>query len=53
MGMGPVTVMDQGTPWPADRRLNTPESIANNIDAPSQRSSDSFDQELVSEEFAY
>ncbi len=53
MGMGPVTVMDQGTPWPADRRLNTPEPIANNIDMPTQRSSDSFDQELVSEEFAY
>ena len=53
MGMGPVTVMDQGTLWPADRRLNTPEPIANNIDVPTQRSSDSFDQELVSEEFAY
>jgi len=45
--------MDQGTPWPADRRLNTPEPTANNIDVPTQRSSDSFDQELVSEEFAY
>ena len=45
--------MDQGTLWPADRRLNIPEPIAKIIDVPTQRSSDSFDQELVSEEFAY
>tara|TARA_B100001769_G_C21928291_1_gene500388 strand:- start:346 stop:816 length:471 start_codon:yes stop_codon:yes gene_type:complete len=54
MGMGPVTVMDQGTLWPADRRLNTPEPIANNdYGTPTQRSSNNFDENLVSEEFAY
>ena len=52
--MGPVTVMNQGTPWPADKRLNTPEPIAsNNLDAPTQRSSANFNKELISEEYAY
>ena len=47
-------MMDQGTLWPADRRLNIPEPTANNdYGAPTQRSSDNFDENLVSEEFAY